>query len=119
LALPDKSIDPIIHLHAGIAAVGPGEVLPKDNVQGVVDHLSLPAKGYHDIVARLDQFGLAWRAQNTNPKNLQLFFNDPNGLKIELSFVPTAEGGLPVVADANKYRANERFFVAEQYRRFD
>jgi catechol 2,3-dioxygenase-like lactoylglutathione lyase family enzyme len=119
LALPDKSIEPIIHLYAGVAAVGPGETLPKDNIQGVVDHLSLTAKGYHDIVAKLNQFGLSWRAQNTNPENLQLFFNDPNGLKIELSFVPTAEGGLPSVADAHKYRANERFFVAEQYRQFD
>jgi catechol 2,3-dioxygenase-like lactoylglutathione lyase family enzyme len=119
LALPDKSIDPIIHLYAGIAALGLGEVLPKDNIQGVVDHLSLTATGYHDIVAKLNHFGLAWRAQNTNPENLQLFFHDPNGLKIELSFVPSLEGGLPAVADGNKYRANERFFVAEQYRQFD
>jgi catechol 2,3-dioxygenase-like lactoylglutathione lyase family enzyme len=119
LALPNKSIEPIIHLYAGIAAVGPGEILPRDNIQGVVDHLSLTARGYHDIVAKLNHFGLDWRAQNTNPENLQLFFCDPNGLKIELSFMPADEGGLPEVLEAHKYRANERFFVADQYRQFD
>jgi catechol 2,3-dioxygenase-like lactoylglutathione lyase family enzyme len=120
LALGTPSADPIIHLYAGEAAISPGESLPKDNLQGVVDHLALAATGFHEIRDRLDGHRIAWRAQNSNPKNLQLFFHDPNGLKIELSFDPAAEPGMPIsLAQHQIYRAAERFFVADQYLQFD
>jgi catechol 2,3-dioxygenase-like lactoylglutathione lyase family enzyme len=120
LALPVAPHDAIVHLYSGVAAVGEGETLPKDNLAGVVDHLSLLASGFVAQVAELEKLGISWRAQNSNPANLQLFFHDPNGLKLELTFQPELEAGVPLAfTEKQKYRANERFFQTTEYVQFD
>jgi catechol 2,3-dioxygenase-like lactoylglutathione lyase family enzyme len=120
LALPNPPFDAIIHVYAGIAAVGEGETLPKDNLASAVDHLSLLATGFVAQVAELERLHISWRAQNTNPTNLQLFVHDPNGLKLELTFNPANETGTPIVlTEGQKYLANERFFQIAEYVQFD
>jgi catechol 2,3-dioxygenase-like lactoylglutathione lyase family enzyme len=120
LALPILNGNAIIHLYAGDAAIGEGESLPLDNSTGVVDHLALQAYGFSAIHQAIVATGLNWRAQNSNPNNLQLFVHDPNGLKIELSFNPANEVDVTLqLTEAQTYRANERFFDFEQYGKFD
>jgi catechol 2,3-dioxygenase-like lactoylglutathione lyase family enzyme len=120
LALPVPNGNAIIYLYAGEAAVGEGETLSTDNSAGVVDHLALQATGFNQIHQAILDHGLNWRAQNSNPTNLQLFVHDPNGLKIEMSFNPASENGVTLqLTPSQTYRANERFFEISQYLKFD
>jgi hypothetical protein len=120
LALPDNPKAAIIHLYGGIAAASETEVIPAHNNDGVADHLCLSAAGANDVISLLDHSKVNWRAQNSNPSNFQLFFHDPNGMKLELSFRPANEPNLPsLIAPEKTYRANERFFNSNQYAAFD
>jgi catechol 2,3-dioxygenase-like lactoylglutathione lyase family enzyme len=119
LALPSDPKAAIIHLYAGVAAAAEGEIVPQNNSQGIADHLCLSAIGAANVMAVLNEYAVPWRAQNSNPNNFQLFFHDPNGLKLELSFKPAGETNLPQsLLPEQIYRANERFFEPSDYRRF-
>jgi catechol 2,3-dioxygenase-like lactoylglutathione lyase family enzyme len=120
LALPNDPKAAIIHLYGGIAAASESEVIPSHNNEGTADHLCLSALGASEVMILLDRYKLNWRAQNSNSANFQLFFHDPNGIKLELSFRPEAEINLPsLIAPERTYRANERFFNSNQYAVFD
>jgi catechol 2,3-dioxygenase-like lactoylglutathione lyase family enzyme len=60
---------------------------------GAVDHLAFSGDDHNEAVARLERIGVEPR-QNTVPEigMRQLFFEDPNGVKIEINVMPP-EGG--------------------------
>jgi catechol 2,3-dioxygenase-like lactoylglutathione lyase family enzyme len=60
---------------------------------GALDHLAFSGDDHDDAVARLERTGVDAR-RNTVPGigMRQLFFEDPNGVKIEINVMP-AEGG--------------------------
>ena len=117
LALPTPTMEAIIHVYAGATALDTNGKMAANNEQGIVDHLSLAAQGFLQMRATLANAGISWREQNRAGELIwQMFFHDPNGLKIELTFHQAAEPGLPVaIAPQNRYKAEERFFNAEQY----
>ena len=113
LALPGEEDAAILHFYAGPAAVGPDGNVPKDNEQGIADHLALRAQGFVAFRDRFIKHGVAWRAQHLQgSNNWQMFVHDPNGLKIELAFNQPDETGLPVdIPEQIRYKASERFFI--------
>jgi catechol 2,3-dioxygenase-like lactoylglutathione lyase family enzyme len=60
---------------------------------GAVDHLAFAADDYDEATQRLERSGIVAK-RNTVPGvgMRQLFFSDPNGVKIEINVMP-AEGG--------------------------
>jgi catechol 2,3-dioxygenase-like lactoylglutathione lyase family enzyme len=60
---------------------------------GALDHLAFSGDDYDDAVRRLERGGIEAK-RNTVPgiEMRQLFFKDPNGVKIEINVMP-AEGG--------------------------
>lgn len=117
LALPAPEPTAIIHVYAGSAAQDQAGHVAVNNDAGVVDHLSLSAQGFLQMRERLQHAGISWREQNRPGEPIwQMFFHDPNGLKIELTFHQAAETGLPVpIAPEQRYQAAERFFNPDQY----
>jgi catechol 2,3-dioxygenase-like lactoylglutathione lyase family enzyme len=66
-----------------------GRSLPEPR-EGVIDHMAFSANGLVDTVGKLKSRGIEYdlrRVTETNP--WQLFFNDPNGAKVELDFDPS------------------------------
>jgi hypothetical protein len=54
---------------------------------GAVDHIAFRATGLRDMIAHLKQQGISFQQRRANGQALyQLFFLDPNGIKIELNF---------------------------------
>ena len=110
--------DAIFHIYAGDAAKEPdGSILAGS---GAVDHVSVMAQGYAQFRARFEQYELDWR-ENLVPATplWQLFVHDPNGVLLELTFHQAAESGpAPRIAMDRQYRASERWFRRERYRRF-
>jgi catechol 2,3-dioxygenase-like lactoylglutathione lyase family enzyme len=66
---------------------------PPADGTGALDHLAFAGDDHDEALARLERIGVVPR-QNTVPGNgmRQLFFEDPNGVKIEINVMP-AEGG--------------------------
>jgi len=61
---------------------------------GAIDHIAFRASGLRDMLAHLQAQGVAWHQRRANGQALiQLFFHDPNGVKIELNFAEQEEGG--------------------------
>jgi catechol 2,3-dioxygenase-like lactoylglutathione lyase family enzyme len=60
---------------------------------GAVDHLAFAGDDYDEVAERLERSGVEAKS-NTVPGigMRQLFFSDPNGVKIEINVMP-AEGG--------------------------
>jgi catechol 2,3-dioxygenase-like lactoylglutathione lyase family enzyme len=60
---------------------------------GALDHLAFSGNDHDEVAARLERFGVHAK-RNTVPGigMRQLFFEDPNGVKIEINVMP-AEGG--------------------------
>ncbi|MBI3505412.1 MAG: VOC family protein [Proteobacteria bacterium] len=57
---------------------------------GVIDHIAFSAADINATVARLKKHGIAYRLfQQTGTKVWQIFFDDPNGAKVELDFDPS------------------------------
>lgn len=110
--------DAIVHLYAGDAAKeADGSV---QTGSGAIDHLSVVCQGYSDFKARFEKFGLAYR-ENLVPKTplWQLFVYDPNGIQLELTFHSAAEPEAePVIPDAKRYSARERWFQPALYAQF-
>ena len=61
---------------------------------GAIDHLAFSAGDHAEATARLERSGIE-AVQNTVPGvgMRQLFFEDPNGVKIEINVMPTAGTG--------------------------
>jgi catechol 2,3-dioxygenase-like lactoylglutathione lyase family enzyme len=58
---------------------------------GAIDHIAFHASGLREIVSRLKAEGIAYTQRRANGQAVvQVFFHDPNGIKIELNF-PAAE----------------------------
>jgi|SRR5687767_4298449 len=54
---------------------------------GAIDHIAFRATGLRDMLAHLEKQNIAFTRRRANGQALfQLFFYDPNGIKIELNF---------------------------------
>jgi catechol 2,3-dioxygenase-like lactoylglutathione lyase family enzyme len=64
---------------------------------GALDHIAFRATGLRQMMAHLKAQGVDFRQRRANGQALfQLFFHDPNGIKIELNFdAAEAEGIAP------------------------
>jgi catechol 2,3-dioxygenase-like lactoylglutathione lyase family enzyme len=64
---------------------------------GAVDHIAFRASGLRQMMEHLEAQGVEFRRRRANGQALfQLFFYDPNGIKIELNYAATeAEGIAP------------------------
>ena len=64
------------------------EVAPTKGSTGSFDHIALNATDWPEMKARLERNNIAWREQRVagNAAALQVFFNDCNGLTIELDY---------------------------------
>jgi catechol 2,3-dioxygenase-like lactoylglutathione lyase family enzyme len=71
--------DPILHVIAGRDK--------KELVKGVLDHMAFTAQGLAGSVVKLKDRGIAYELRKLPGYGTwQLFFNDPNGAKVELDF---------------------------------
>ncbi len=75
---------------------------------GAIDHLAFRATGLKEMLSHLKKQGVAFSQRRANGQALfQLFFYDPNGIKIELNYdAAEAEGVAPelMVSDLIKAR---------------
>jgi len=64
---------------------------------GAIDHIAFRATGLRETLAHLKKEGIAFNQRRANGQALfQVFFYDPNGIKIELNFdAAEAEGIAP------------------------
>ncbi len=63
------------------------EMPPTRGSTGSFDHIALNATGWPEMKAKLERLGIPFREQLVDDnKVLQIFFEDTNGLKIELDF---------------------------------
>ena len=64
---------------------------------GAIDHIAFRAKGLRQMIQHLRTEGVPFNQRRANGQALfQLFFHDPNGIKIELNFdAAEAEGIAP------------------------
>lgn len=63
------------------------EMAPTRGSTGSFDHIALNATGWTEMKAKLERLGVPFREQLVDDnKVLQIFFEDTNGLKIELDF---------------------------------
>jgi catechol 2,3-dioxygenase-like lactoylglutathione lyase family enzyme len=62
---------------------------------GALDHIAFRATGLATMMAHLEKQGVAFSQRRANGQALyQLFFYDPNGIKIELNYSATEAEGL-------------------------
>jgi catechol 2,3-dioxygenase-like lactoylglutathione lyase family enzyme len=63
------------------------------SVRGGLDHMAYWAENFVETAAKLDAAGVAWRVIRTpRPYDTwQIFFNDPNGVEVELDFHASEE----------------------------
>ncbi|MBV8031382.1 MAG: VOC family protein [Betaproteobacteria bacterium] len=60
---------------------------------GAIDHVAFRAKGLREMVRHLETEGISFTRRRANGQALiQLFFYDPNGIKIELNYDEDEEG---------------------------
>jgi catechol 2,3-dioxygenase-like lactoylglutathione lyase family enzyme len=56
---------------------------------GVIDHMAFTARGLSDTIATLTAYNIEHICrQQVGTRLWQVFFNDPNGAKVELDFAP-------------------------------
>jgi catechol 2,3-dioxygenase-like lactoylglutathione lyase family enzyme len=72
---------PVLHLSLR-------DVAPTQGSTGSFDHIALNATDWPEMKARLERQGIAFREQRVEGNNvaLQVFFQDCNGLMIELDY---------------------------------
>ena len=64
----------------------------EDGATGSIDHIAFEATGLKDMIARLEQHGIAASHRKVPHLDLhQVFVLDPNGIRIELNY-PAHEG---------------------------
>ncbi len=63
------------------------EVAPTRGSTGSFDHIALNATGWAGMKAKLERLGIPFEEQRVSDNTvLQIFFRDPNGLKVELDY---------------------------------
>ena len=74
---------------------------------GAIDHIAFRATGLRDTMVHLRKEGIDFRQRRANGQALfQLFFHDPNGIKIELNFdAAETEGIAPELMASDLIRA--------------
>ena len=93
-------------VHIGPSAKGAGEIQKKSlgrtsqdsgRGTGALDHIAFRATGLRETMEHLRKENIAFNQRRASGQALyQLFFNDPNGIKIELNFdAAEAEGVAP------------------------
>jgi len=76
-----KGTEPILHVIAGVGK--------ERLVKGVIDHMAFTGQGLAAAVAKLKSKGLAYELRKLPAYGTwQLFFDDPNGAKVEIDFDP-------------------------------
>jgi catechol 2,3-dioxygenase-like lactoylglutathione lyase family enzyme len=62
---------------------------------GAIDHIAFRATGLRQMMAHLKAQGIEFRQRRANGQALfQLFFHDPNGIKIELNYAAQEAEGI-------------------------
>jgi catechol 2,3-dioxygenase-like lactoylglutathione lyase family enzyme len=114
-----RSTDPaLFHIYAGDAALEADG--SRAHGTGVIDHVSIAARGYSEFRARFRRFGLPWRENVVVGASLcQLFVYDPSAILLELTFSSAEEGlhGFTVQPEL-QYRPREVFFREKDYSQF-
>ena len=74
---------------------------------GAIDHIAFRATGLRETMVHLRKEGIEFRQRRANGQALfQLFFHDPNGIKIELNFdAAEAEGIEPELMASDLIKA--------------
>jgi catechol 2,3-dioxygenase-like lactoylglutathione lyase family enzyme len=108
----------IFHIYAGEAALEPDGSLSSG--AGVIDHVSIAARGYVEFRERFREYRLRWRESLVPGRGLwQLFVYDPSGVLLELTFEAEAEQmDEPRVAPELQYKPRENFFRPQDYTQF-
>ena len=83
--LHDATGAPIIHLmhldpdkHKGNGS---------DHATGTIDHVAIACEGFHEIMQRCEEMGIAFQVNDRQYFGLrQIFATDPNNVKLELNF---------------------------------
>ncbi len=75
---------------------------------GAIDHIAFRASGLRETMVHLKKEGIEFRQRRANGQALfQLFFHDPNGIKIELNFdAAEAEGIEPELMASDLIKAS-------------
>ncbi len=69
-----------------------GRPMPEEPA-GVIDHMAFTATNLQDHLARLDAAGVKYVVRRQRGSGTwQVFFDDPNGAKVELDFDPAEAG---------------------------
>ena len=84
---------PVVHVAEGGANISEnrkkylGQQSEAVNGSGVIDHLAFHCTGLSEMMEHLTRNNIEFRQRMVNDQGLfQVFFLDPNGVKIELSF---------------------------------
>lgn len=85
-----------------------GRTSQASNGTGAIDHIAFRATGLRDMIEHLRREGIDFRQRRANGQALfQLFFYDPNGIKIELNFdAAEAEGIEPELMASDLIKAS-------------
>jgi catechol 2,3-dioxygenase-like lactoylglutathione lyase family enzyme len=115
LAVPTPVGEAIIHLYGGGPALGPEGKVSLGTA--AIDHVSLTAVGYHDMINRLRVAKVPFRQFEVPGTSLwQIFAYDPNGVQLELTFNAVVESGpKPDMSPGSKYEAGQSFFDPANY----
>jgi catechol 2,3-dioxygenase-like lactoylglutathione lyase family enzyme len=104
-------------VHIGPSAKGANEVQKKylgrtsegsADGTGAIDHVAFRAKGLREMLVHLRAEGIPFTQRRANGQALfQIFFYDPNGIKIELNYdAAEAEGIAPELMASDLIRAS-------------
>jgi catechol 2,3-dioxygenase-like lactoylglutathione lyase family enzyme len=104
-------------VHIGPSAKGANEVQKKylgrtsegsADGTGAIDHVAFRAKGLREMLVHLRAEGIPFTQRRANGQALfQIFFYDPNGIKIELNYdAAEAEGIAPALMASDLIRAS-------------
>jgi catechol 2,3-dioxygenase-like lactoylglutathione lyase family enzyme len=76
---------------------------------GAIDHIAFRATGLPDMIQHLRAEGVQFSQRRANGQALfQLFFYDPNGVKIELNYAADEAEGIAPELTASDLIANRR-----------
>ena len=85
-----------------------GSAQPEGQGTGALDHIAFRATGLPQMISHLKQQGVPFTQRRANGQALfQLFFHDPNGIKIELNFdAAEADGIAPELMASDLIKAS-------------
>ena len=83
--------EPCVHIAERAAYEAHASTLGLPATPAAVDHVAFAADGYHELAARLAARGVEAVTNDVPAAGFrQLFFADPNGVRIELNVTPTS-----------------------------